>query len=99
MPERDAFAKTLAQQGFALPERILKILVKNQLGRTKTTPVYDLEFDTALNAAIDLLDNPDYPRLLAQAKSVRELVEAKKAAEPKAQASGKAAIPAPEPTD
>lgn len=94
--ERDAFATSLGQI-YSLPERVLKILVKNQLERTKTAPVYDLEFDSALNAAIKLLDDPNYPKLLAETKSVRELVEAEKAANPKGKASEKAALPAPEP--
>ncbi len=104
--ERNAFAASLTQ-GYSLPERVLRILVKNQLWRTKVAPVYDLEFDSALNAAIKLIDDPNYPRLLAEAKSVRDLVEAKKAADPKAQAgvkkttaaqsSEKPPLPAPEP--
>jgi len=86
---------------------VLRILVKNQLWRTKVAPVYDLEFDSALNAAIKLIDDPNYPRLLAEARSVRDLVEAKKAADPKAQAGvkkttaapagEKSPLPAPEP--
>ena len=103
--ERNAFATELGRT-YALPERVIRILVKNQLGRTKIAPVYDLEFDTALNAALKLLDDPDYPRLLSASKTVRDLVEAKKAADPKAQAgatkaagaqAGKSALPAPEP--
>jgi len=106
VPERDAFAATIGQS-FALPERVLRLLVKNQLNRAKTTPVYDLEFDSALNAAIKLTDDPNYPKLLADAKSVKELVEAKKVADVKAQesakqaaeakASDKEALPAPAP--
>jgi len=83
--QRNAFAAEL-RQTYALPERILRILVKNQLGRSKVAPVYDLEFDSALNAAITLIDDPAYPGLLEAAKSVRELVEAKKAALPAPQA-------------
>ena len=104
--ERNAFAANLAK-GYSLPERVLRILVKNQLWRTKAAPVYDLEFDSALNAAIKLIDDPNYPRLLAEAKSVRELVEAKKVADPKGQAAVKKTtagqakekppLPAPEP--
>jgi len=106
--ERDAFAATLAKDGYDLPERLLRIIVKNQLGRTKPAPAYDLEFDTALNAALKLVDDPNYPALLAKAKSVKELVEAKKAADPALKAAaapaGKAGgpasgLPAPAPKD
>ena len=98
--ERNAFAASL-EKDYVLPERVLQILVKNQLGRYRPDPVYDLEFDDALNAAIKLVGDPNYPNLLAQAKTVMELVEAKKAADPKLQAgaagqSGTApALPAP----
>ena len=85
--ERDAFAASLAKQGFDVPERVLKILVKNQLSLSKPKAVYDLEFDTALNAALKLIDDPNYPKLLADAKTVKVLVEAKKAADPKAAAA------------
>jgi carboxyl-terminal processing protease len=108
VPERDAFAAGLGQS-FALPDRVLRLLVKNQLNRTKTTPVYDLEFDSALNAAIRLVDDPNYPKLLEDAKSVKDLVEAKKAADAKtkadakqaadAKAGDKAALPAPAPAN
>jgi carboxyl-terminal processing protease len=92
--ERNAFAASLAKEGYDLPERVLRILVKNQLGRTKPTPVYDLEFDTALNATLKLIDDPNYTKLLAGAKTVKELVEAKKAADPSARAAIKAGSPA-----
>jgi carboxyl-terminal processing protease len=102
--ERDAFAASLTKAGYDLPERLLRILVKNQLGRTKPAPVYDLEFDAALNAALKLFDDPNYPKLLAGAKTVKELVEAKKAAEPavkagspKSAATGGNDLPAPAP--
>ena len=101
--QRDAFAASLGQS-FALPERVLELLIKNQLNRDKTAPVYDLEFDSPLNAAIKLFDDPNYGQLLANAKSVKELVEAKKAAAKTqaetgkaADATGKAGLPAPTP--
>jgi carboxyl-terminal processing protease len=106
--DRNAFAASLGKR-YALPDRILRILAKNQLERTKTAPVYDLEFDSALNAAIKLIDDPNYQQLLASAKTVKELVGTKKAALDAAAAAvkenaaagqasaGPAALPAPEP--
>ena len=106
--ERDAFAASL-EKDYPMPERVLEILVKNQLGRSKPDPVYDLEFDDALNAAIKLVGDPGYASLLAQAKTVKELVEAKKAADPKTQGNPQAgqgqqgdaptipSLPAPQP--
>jgi carboxyl-terminal processing protease len=100
---RNAFADSLATEGFDLPQRILRILVANELGRTRLPPVYDLEFDTALNAALGVLANPRYPELLASAKTVREIVEQRKAAlgAPAGQkpSAGAAALPVPEPKD
>ena len=101
--QRDAFAASLGQS-FALPERVLELLIKNQLNRSKAAPVYDLEFDSPLNAAIKLFDDPNYGQLLANAKTVKELVEAKKAAAKTqtetgkaADEAGKASLPAPTP--
>lgn|GEM_PF-214805 len=105
--KRNAFADSLAKEGFDLPQRILRILVANELGRTKIAPTYDLEFDTALNAALSVLANPKYAELLSSAKTVREIVEARKAAMAAPAGTGKtgeakkadagAALPAPEP--
>lgn len=78
--KRNAFADSLAKEGYDLPTRILRIMVANELGRTRMPVVYDLEFDTALNAALAALANPKYAELLAGAKTVREMVEARKAA-------------------
>jgi carboxyl-terminal processing protease len=102
--KRNAFADSLAKEGYDLPTRILRILVANELGRTRIPPVYDLEFDTALNAALAVIANPKYSQLLASAKTVREIVEARKAAmgapaDPKkadARAAAGAALPSPE---
>jgi carboxyl-terminal processing protease len=105
--ERNAFSAELGKR-YVLPERALRILVKNQLARAKPSQAYDLEFDSALQAALKLFDDPAYPELLAKAKTVKELVAAKKAA---AAAKGAgpagaepagakpAALPSPEPKD
>lgn len=96
--ERNAFAASLAT-AYPLPERILRRLVHNELTRTSVAPAYDLEFDTALNAAIAVLDRPDFASLLAKAKTVKELVETKKAATGAASAAGgqTAQVSLPEP--
>jgi carboxyl-terminal processing protease len=79
--EQNAFAQKLAASGYALPESILRRLVREEFARKSAVPVYDLEFDTALKAAITTLDDPAFATKLAEAKTVKELVEAKKAAE------------------
>lgn len=77
--ERNAYAALLAKE-FPLSEKVLRRLVHNELARKTIAPAYDLEFDTALNAAIAVFDDPDFTGLLAKTKTVKELVEAKKAA-------------------
>lgn len=78
--ERDSFASSLAAS-FPLPLTILEQLVGNELDLQGPAPVYDLEFDTALKAALNVIDRPDYAQLLAKAKTVKEEVEAKRTAE------------------
>jgi carboxyl-terminal processing protease len=77
--ERNAYATALAKE-YPLSERVLRRLLHNELARKTVAPTYDLEFDTALNAAISVLNRPDFPALLAATKTVKELVGAKKAA-------------------
>jgi carboxyl-terminal processing protease len=103
---RNAFADELAKDGFDLPQRILRILVANELGRTRMPPAYDLEFDTALNAALGVLANPKYAELLSSAKTVREIVEQRRTAlgapagaATKAGAGAGPSLPVPEPKD
>jgi carboxyl-terminal processing protease len=79
--ERNAFAHGLAATYPALPEALLRRLVRDELARTETPPAYDLEFDTQLLDAIQAIDAPDFAAKLATAKTVKELVAAKKAAE------------------
>ncbi|MBL8965536.1 MAG: S41 family peptidase [Spirochaetaceae bacterium] len=79
-PERDAFAKSLIAEGFTLPERLMKRLVRDELARNDIAPTFDLEFDTALQAAIGVLEDPAYAKRLAETRTVKELVAEKKAA-------------------
>ncbi len=79
--EQDAYARSLASS-YNLPEDILKRLVRQEWYQSSgTTPVYDLELDNILRAGIEVLADPQFEAKLAATKSVKELVEAKKAAE------------------
>jgi len=79
--EQNAFGRSL-KASYDLPEDILIRLVRQEWYQDSgKTPVYDLEFDKTLSAGIDVLADPDFNARLAGAKSVKELVEAKKAAE------------------
>ena len=91
--ERKAFAHKLAASYPSLPESLLSRFCRDELIATEVSkPAFDLEFDTALNDAIKLLDAPDFQARLAASKTVKELVEAKKAAA--AAATPAAATPA-----
>ncbi|HET7838193.1 MAG TPA: S41 family peptidase [Rectinemataceae bacterium] len=79
---KTAAEKTAVSKEFGLPENLLARLAKDEANRkSPKPPVYDLEYDVALKAALDVIDRPDYQQLLAATKTVKELVEAKKAAQ------------------
>ncbi|HOX30925.1 MAG TPA: S41 family peptidase [Spirochaetales bacterium] len=92
--QRNAFAALLAKD-FKLSERVLRRLVHNELARKTVAPAYDLEFDAALNAALALFDKPDFASLLQGTKTVKELVEAKRAAGAAQAAAGAPGLPEP----
>ncbi len=79
--ERDDFVRRLRAEGSILSERLLGRLLRDELQRTRVAPVYDLEYDAALTAALEVLTDGSYSRRLAEARTVKELVAEKKAAE------------------
>jgi carboxyl-terminal processing protease len=93
--DRNALAASLMSE-FPLPERVLRLLIHDALQRTKIAPAYDLEFDVALKAALELLGKPGFDGLVAGSKSVRELVETKKAAAAGTVAGGTTPLQVPE---
>src|SRR5574344_239888 len=99
MKEADisAYAKTLAAK-YAIDERTLRTLVRNEVNRTKGSPLYDLDYDIQPNAALDILAKENFTTLIKTTKTLKELqveAEAAKAAEDaKAGTAGKAAAPA-----
>jgi carboxyl-terminal processing protease len=96
---RNAFADKLAKEGYALPIRTLRILVANELERTRMPQVYDLEFDTALNAALSVLADPKYPELLANTKTLHQMVAERAGlkADGSTQTGSSGTLPLPEP--
>jgi len=71
--------------------RVLKKLVTQEYYRTRLSPMYDLEYDIQLKAAVDLLKAGAVPELLKSTKSVLELQEIAKKAKADAEAAAKAA--------
>jgi len=69
----DQYVKGLRAAGSPVSERVLKKLVRNQLERTSISPVYDLEYDLQLNAALDAIGDEDFWSRISDAYSVMEL--------------------------
>lgn len=83
MTEADiaAYAKTLAKKYPHIDERTLRKLTRNQVNRKSAAPLYDLDYDIQLNAALDILANENVELLVRNTKTVKELQqEAEKAA-------------------
>ncbi len=54
--EIDRFIEKLRKQGIVLEERILRKLIRNEIHKTNDSPpVYDLEYDLALQEAVEML--------------------------------------------
>lgn len=75
----EAFAKELTKT-YPVEVRVLKRLVMQEYYRTHISPLYDLEYDIQLKAAVDILQKEDLPALLKTTKTVHELQDAAKAA-------------------
>ncbi len=88
MTEADivAFAKTLTKKYPHIDERTFRRLTRNQVNRTKPAPLYDLDYDIQLNAALDILAKENFATLVKNTKTLKELqqeAEAQKTAEDK----------------
>lgn len=63
----------LREAGSPVTERVLKKLIRNQLERTSISPIYDLDYDLQLNAALKTLADGSFPSLVSEALSVKDL--------------------------
>ncbi|HAH60951.1 MAG TPA: peptidase S41 [Treponema sp.] len=74
MTEKDiaAFALEL-QKKYALDASLLRRLVRLEVTRTTGTPLYDLDYDIQLNAALDVLKTSDFRQLVKSTKTLKEL--------------------------
>ena len=70
-------AREIIASGYALPESYINRLLRDEIDRTKPARVYDLEFDTQLNKAIDTLLSPDFETLLQNSKTISQTLSAK----------------------
>ncbi len=78
--EADAMASQLAKK-WAVSQRVLKKLVMQEYYRTHMSPLYDLDYDVQLQAAVDVLLKENVAKLLQSTKTVLELQEAAAAAD------------------
>jgi len=83
-----AYAQELAKT-YKVELRVLKRLVMQEYYRTHISPMYDLQYDIQLKAAVDILLKEDVPVMLRTTKTVHELQDAAKAALAVAEAAGK----------
>jgi len=70
----EAFAVRLERE-YHLDLPLLRRLIRDELNRTSIAPVYDLEYDVQLQEAINILRSGNYPTLMRNTKTLRQLQE------------------------
>ena len=70
-----SYAKTLKTKYPEIDLASLRKLIRNEVNRTKGTPLYDLDYDVQLNAAIDILENENFEKLVRSTRTLKELQE------------------------
>ncbi len=95
--ERNAFAESLATGSDQLPLKILRRMVRDEYNKTSRAPIYDLEFDSQLSGALDALADPNFSSILANSKTVKELVGGLRAKTPTTASPEKSGLAAPDP--
>jgi hypothetical protein len=63
--------------GFDLPFEFVDRLLRDELDRTKTALIYDLEFDAQLNKAIETILGGDFNELLRNSRTLSQILTAK----------------------
>ena len=66
---------------YPLDERLIRRLLRIQVQKTQTAPLYDLDYDLQLNEAIKVVQNKDFSTMVKNAKTIRELQEEVEAAQ------------------
>lgn len=76
MSEADiaSHAKTL-RHTYPLEETLLRRLIRLQVNRTKSAPLYDLDYDIQLTEALKILRTEDFEKLVRNTKTLKELQE------------------------
>lgn len=66
---------TSLKKKYALDERVLRLVVRHEVQKTQPTPLYDLDYDLQLNAALDLIKKGNFATLLQNTKTLKQLQE------------------------
>ncbi|PKL09294.1 MAG: peptidase S41 [Spirochaetae bacterium HGW-Spirochaetae-7] len=69
----DQYVQGLRSAGSPVSERVLKKMLRNQLERTSIGPIFDLDFDLQLNAALKAIADDKFMSLISEALSVKDL--------------------------
>ena len=67
-------AKGIAAE-YGIEERLVRRIIRNQVNRTQGAPLYDLDFDLQLKAAMDVLQGGEYKTLVKKTKTLKQLQE------------------------
>jgi len=70
---RGAKAKEIVASGSSLPEEYIDRLLRDELERAQPSRVYDLEFDSQLNKAIEVILDSDFDDLLLNSKTLSQV--------------------------
>ncbi|MDR1430265.1 MAG: S41 family peptidase [Spirochaetaceae bacterium] len=70
----DALVRDL-NRDFQIDSALLRRLVRNEQNRTVIAPVYDLDYDVQLQAAVNILRDGSYARLIRTTRTLRDLQE------------------------
>lgn len=72
-----AYASSLKAKYPAIDAASLRRLTRNEVNRTKGTPLYDLDWDIQLNAALEVLSGSaaDFEKLVKNTKTLKQLQE------------------------
>lgn len=66
-------AETL-HKAYDIDQRLLRRLLRNEVLRTKETPVYDLDYDVQLNKAIEIANNKsEFFKIMKETKTLKQL--------------------------
>lgn len=76
-----SYAKLLQETYSTLELSFLRKFIRNEVYRTRTSLLYDLDYDIQLNAAVDLLNNKDVLQLTKGTKTLKQLENEREAAE------------------